>query len=97
MQANVVCFTGTGGGGGSGPVLAVQFLGGGTGSVTFSPSAFSCQSNCGVSFPSGKRKESPGNIQGRIVDAQKAAIPDVTVTAKSASTGFTRTEVSDAE
>ena len=53
MQANVVCFTGTGGGGGSGPVLAVQFLGGGTGSVTFSPSAFSCQSNCGVSFPSG--------------------------------------------
>ena len=53
MQANVVCFTGTGGGGGSGPVLAVQFLGGGTGSVTFSPSGFSCQANCGVSFPSG--------------------------------------------
>src|SRR5207237_301125 len=42
-------------------------------------------------------QQTTGNIQGRIVDAQKAAVPGVTVTAKSASTGFTRTEVSDAE
>lgn len=53
MQANVVCFTGTGGGGGSGPILAVQFAGGGTGRATFSPSGFSCVSSCGVSFASG--------------------------------------------
>jgi hypothetical protein len=42
-------------------------------------------------------QQTTGNIQGRIIDAQKAAVPGVTVTAKSASTGFTRTEVSDAE
>jgi Divergent InlB B-repeat domain/Bacterial Ig-like domain (group 2) len=53
MQANVVCFTGTGGGGGSGPILTVDFAGGGTGSVTFTPSGFSCASSCGVSFASG--------------------------------------------
>jgi Divergent InlB B-repeat domain len=53
MQANVVCFTGTGGGGGSGPILTVEFAGGGTGSVTFTPSGFSCMAACGVSFASG--------------------------------------------
>src|SRR3954468_7755872 len=42
-------------------------------------------------------QQTTGNIQGRIVDAQKAAIPGVTVTAKNAATGFSRTEVSDAE
>ena len=42
-------------------------------------------------------QQTTGSIQGRIVDAQKAAVPGVTVTAKSASTGFTRTEVTDAE
>src|SRR3954467_14869265 len=42
-------------------------------------------------------QQTTGNIQGRIVDAQKAAVPGVTVTAKSAATGFTRTEVTDAE
>src|SRR6188472_3809536 len=42
-------------------------------------------------------QQTTGNIQGRIVDAQKAAVPGVTVTAKSVTTGFTRTEVSDAE
>ena len=42
-------------------------------------------------------QQTTGNIQGRILDAQKAAVPGVTVTAKSGSTGFTRTEVSDSE
>lgn len=42
-------------------------------------------------------QQTTGNIQGRVVDAQKAAVPGVTITAKSASTGFTRTEVTDAE
>lgn len=42
-------------------------------------------------------QQTTGNIQGRITDAQKAAVPGVTVTAKSGSTGFTRTEVSDSE
>src|SRR6185503_18948641 len=42
-------------------------------------------------------QQTTGNIQGRITDAQKAAVPGVTVTAKSASTGFTRSEVSDSE
>src|SRR4051812_47451211 len=42
-------------------------------------------------------QQTTGNIQGRIVDAQKAAVPGVTVTAKNAATGFSRTEVSDAE
>ena len=42
-------------------------------------------------------QQTTGNIQGRIIDAQKAAVPGVTVTAKSATTGFTRTEVTDAE
>ena len=42
-------------------------------------------------------QQTTGNIQGRIVDAQKAAVPGVTVTAKNAETGFTRSEVTDAE
>ena len=42
-------------------------------------------------------QQTTGNIQGRIIDAQKAAVPGVTVTAKSATTGFTRSEVTDAE
>ena len=42
-------------------------------------------------------QQTTGNIQGRVVDAQKAAMPGVTVTAKSTTTGFTRTEVTDAE
>jgi hypothetical protein len=36
-----------------------------------------------------------GTIIGRVVDQQGAAIPGATVTAKSAATGFTRTEISD--
>ena len=42
-------------------------------------------------------QQTTGSIQGRIIDAQKAAVPGVTVTAKSGSTGFSRTEVTDAE
>jgi hypothetical protein len=42
-------------------------------------------------------QQTSGNIEGRIVDAQKAAVPGVTVTAKNTQTGLTRSEVSDAE
>jgi hypothetical protein len=42
-------------------------------------------------------QQTSGNIAGRILDPQGAAVPGVTVTARSAATGFTRTEVSDAE
>ena len=42
-------------------------------------------------------QQTTGNIQGRIVDAQKAAVPGVTVTAKNTATGYSRSEVSDAE
>ena len=49
-----------------------------------------------VASPSAAQ-QTTGNIQGRVVDAQKAAVPGVTVTAKSPTTGFTRTEVTDAE
>lgn len=47
--------------------------------------------------PPAAAQQTTGNIQGRVVDAQKAAVPGVTVTAKSAATGFTRSEVTDAE
>jgi outer membrane receptor protein involved in Fe transport len=42
-------------------------------------------------------QQTTGNIQGRIVDTQRAAVPGVTVTAKNTATGFTRSEVTDAE
>jgi hypothetical protein len=42
-------------------------------------------------------QQTTGNIAGRVVDQQGAAIPGATVTAKSATTGFTRTEITDAE
>ena len=54
MPANVVCFTGTGGGGG--PVLTVDFTGNGTGTVVSSPVGLNCAStarSCSASFPSG--------------------------------------------
>src|SRR3954465_7553206 len=42
-------------------------------------------------------QQTSGNITGRIVDAQGAAVPGVTVTARSPQTGFVRTDVSDGE
>jgi hypothetical protein len=54
MTANLVCYTG--GAGGAEPILTVNFLGSGTGTVTSSTSGFSCasgSSSCVDSFPSG--------------------------------------------
>jgi hypothetical protein len=42
-------------------------------------------------------QQTTGNVTGRILDDQNAAVPGVTITAKNPATGFTRTEVSDAE
>src|SRR3954466_4460786 len=42
-------------------------------------------------------QQTTGVITGRVVDQQGAAVPGVTVTAKSPSTGFTRVETSDTE
>src|SRR5471030_730170 len=42
-------------------------------------------------------QQTTGTISGRVLDQQGSAIPGATVTAKSGTTGFTRTEVSDAE
>jgi hypothetical protein len=58
MNADVVCFTGngSGGSGGSEPVLTVNFSGSGTGVVGSSTSGFTCSStnvSCVDSFPSG--------------------------------------------
>src|SRR5262245_47488183 len=50
-----------------------------------------------LSCASAFAQQTTGNITGRVLDQQGAAVPGVTVTAKSAQTGFTRTETSDAE
>lgn len=50
MTANVVCPSSSGSGG---PTLTVDFAGGGTGSVTSSPSGLSCSTTCSTSFASG--------------------------------------------
>ncbi len=42
-------------------------------------------------------QQTTGAVSGRVLDQQGSAVPGSTVTAKSAATGFTRTEVSDAE
>lgn len=54
MTANVVCFTGSGGGGGA-PVLTLAFAGNGAGNVTSSPLGLSCSSPnpCVAQFASG--------------------------------------------
>ena len=40
-------------------------------------------------------QQTAGNITGRVLDQQGAAVPGATVTARNPQTGFTRTEVSD--
>lgn len=42
-------------------------------------------------------QQTTGTITGRVLDQQGSAVPGATVTAKSGTTGFTRSEVSDAE
>ena len=42
-------------------------------------------------------QQTSGNIGGRVLDPQGAAIPGVTVTARNPGTGFNRTDVSDPE
>jgi outer membrane receptor protein involved in Fe transport len=42
-------------------------------------------------------QQTTGNITGRVLDDQGAAVPGATVTATSAETGFVRSDVSDAE
>src|SRR5881397_137689 len=42
-------------------------------------------------------QQTTGTVTGRVTDQQGAAMPGVTVTARSPSTGFTRTETSDSE
>src|SRR5262249_22539280 len=41
-------------------------------------------------------QQTTGSITGRIVDAQNAAVPGVTVTGTNTQTGFSRTDVTDA-
>src|SRR5262249_30938366 len=47
--------------------------------------------------PRADAQQTTGSITGRILDAQNAAVPGVTVTAKNPQTGFTRSDVSDSE
>ena len=42
-------------------------------------------------------QQTSGNISGRVVDEQQAALPGATVTAKNADTGFSRTATTDGE
>jgi hypothetical protein len=41
-------------------------------------------------------QQTSGGITGRVLDTQKSAVPGASVTARSASTGITRTEITDA-
>jgi hypothetical protein len=50
-----------------------------------------------LSCASAFAQQTTGNVTGRVLDPQGAAVPGVSITAKSAATGFTRTEVSDPE
>ncbi len=50
-----------------------------------------------LAIPPAYAQQTTGNIVGRIVDGQKAAVPGAAITATSPSTGFKRTTTSDAE
>jgi hypothetical protein len=53
---------------------------------------------CSVALaPSAIAQQTTGNISGRIVDDQGAAVPGVAVTGRNTQTGFTRMDISDAE
>jgi outer membrane receptor protein involved in Fe transport len=52
---------------------------------------------CTIAISTASAQQTTGNISGRITDAQGASIPGVSVTARTAATGFSRTEVSDGE
>jgi outer membrane receptor protein involved in Fe transport len=52
---------------------------------------------CTAAASTATAQQTTGNITGRITDAQGAAVPGVTVSAKSPTTGFSRTDTSDAE
>jgi len=52
---------------------------------------------CLLCYATAVAQQTTGSITGRVTDPQSAAIPGATVTARSAATGFTRTEVTDAE
>ena len=69
MTGNVVCFTGSGSGGGgaSGPILTLAFGGTGSGTVTSNPSGLSCASSatsCSATFPSGSNITLTANPSG---------------------------------
>ena len=42
-------------------------------------------------------QQTTGNITGRVLDAQGAAVPGATITARNAATGFARSAVTDTE
>ena len=50
-----------------------------------------------LAAPAARAQQTTGNITGRILDDQGAAVPGVTVNGKNTETGFTRSAVSDAE
>src|SRR4029079_14779790 len=52
---------------------------------------------CSLAAAPALAQQTAGNISGRILDAQGAAVPGVTVTARNPQTGFVRTDVSDGE
>jgi len=53
MQANVICFTGSGGSGGSSFLLTVNFSGAGFGTVTSTPAGLGCATACSGTFSAG--------------------------------------------
>ena len=50
-----------------------------------------------LAAPAAEAQQTTGTITGRILDDQGAAVPGVSVNGKNTETGFTRTDVSDAE